>query len=172
MLGHTQDGPVEEDILPPRQFGMEACSNFEQTGDTALDPDAARARRSGSAEHLQQRALTRTIFTDDTEDFALGDIEADILQCEDIVTRTFFGSVVHLSHLEQWILLALDTVPPSIQVIFQGACANKAKAILLADIFDVDDGSHNHYTVSMKVFSTRLNTTIPNTRINAMTPKL
>ena len=37
-LVHPEDGPVEKNIVPPAEFRIKPGADFEQTGNTALDP--------------------------------------------------------------------------------------------------------------------------------------
>ncbi len=41
VLGHAQNGTVEEDVFAPGKFGVEAGADFQQAGDAPFDPDLA-----------------------------------------------------------------------------------------------------------------------------------
>src|SRR3982751_3104563 len=79
-LGHTEYGAVQEDILSSGEFGMEARSDFQQAGNPPLQSNPARCRLGDAAQNLEERALTRAILPNNTDDFAPLDVEANVFQ--------------------------------------------------------------------------------------------
>ncbi len=98
------------------------------------------------AEELQKGALAGTVLTDDTDDIALLDLERNVLQSPDIVTVALGRAVVDLANLEIGVFFAEDGgLPPTVEVVLQGAGADEAEAVLLADIFKNYSGIHILY---------------------------
>ena len=88
-------------------------------------------------EELQQGALASTVLADDADDVALLDLERDVLQGPDIVAMALGASVVHLANLQVGVLAAHNGgLPPAIEVVLEGSGADKAEAVLLADIVE------------------------------------
>ncbi len=82
---HPQNGAVEVDILPPGQFGVEAGAHFEQTGDAAMEFDAAISGVGDAGEDFEEGTLACPIATNDAHYFAALDFKGDVLQCPDDV---------------------------------------------------------------------------------------
>ena len=61
----TQDGPVHENILPPRELGIEAATQFQERRDFAAHQAVAARLPHDSSQNLQQRALARAVLPDD-----------------------------------------------------------------------------------------------------------
>ena len=59
---------------------MEAGADFQQTGHAAVEHHAAVGGLGDAAENFQQRAFARPVAADDAHDFAVLDIERDIVE--------------------------------------------------------------------------------------------
>src|ERR1700756_2476882 len=77
---HAEDRAVQEDVFATGQFGMKSGANLEQAGHTASKRHPPSRWFGDAAEDLEQRAFARAVATDDAQDFALLDLEADILE--------------------------------------------------------------------------------------------
>src|SRR5260370_4481844 len=73
-----QQSAVEEDILPSSQIRMKSGPHFQERPYASADDRGAVGRTHDAGQNFQQRALARTITTDDSEDLALLDVEADV----------------------------------------------------------------------------------------------
>jgi hypothetical protein len=49
------------------------------------------------------------------------------------------GAMVGLADLEQGVRLALELGDPAVDVFTQGGAADEAEAVILAEVFDLDD---------------------------------
>ena len=92
-LSHAEDGAVEENVLPPRQFWVETCADLEQAGDASAQFNPPLGRLGDSAEDLEQRAFASAIAADHAENFPLLDIEANVFE------RPEFLDLISLYHL-------------------------------------------------------------------------
>lgn len=98
------------------------------------------------AEELQQGTLAGTVLADNADDVALFDLERDVLQGPDIVAVALGRAVVDLANLKIGVFFAEDAgLEPAVQVVLQGAGADEAEAVLLADIFKNYCGIHILY---------------------------
>src|SRR4029077_16119397 len=77
---HSQDAAVEVDVLTPRQIGMKSGRHFDQRAETSIDPHEARVRTNDARHDLEERAFTRTVGTDDADDFPTLELKAHVLQ--------------------------------------------------------------------------------------------
>ena len=101
---------------------MEAGTDLQQRGDTALIGDAAGGGGGDTAEEFQQGALTSTVLADDADNVALLDREIDVFQRPDIVAMASVGTVVGLANLQVGIFLAEHVHgPPAVEVVADGA---------------------------------------------------
>ena len=87
QVPHAEDGAVEEDVVAASEFRVEAGAGFEERGDAALDLDPVGGRRDDAGEDLEQRGFSRPVAADDPEDFALFDLEVDVLERPGVVGR-------------------------------------------------------------------------------------
>src|SRR5690606_28995133 len=67
LLRHSENGTVEEDILPARKLCMEAGPNLKHCRDLAVVGDRALVRPIDVRQALQQSGLARPIASDQTE---------------------------------------------------------------------------------------------------------
>jgi len=89
------------------------------------------------AEQLEQSAFACAIFADDAHDIALLDTEGDVFEGPDVVALGALGAVIDLADLEVGVFFAKDGgLPPAVDVVLEGACADKAETILLAYIVE------------------------------------
>jgi hypothetical protein len=68
-----------------RKLHVEPGADFEQRTDPAAQDDLATCWRGNSRQDLEQGALAGAIATDQTEGIALCDLEADVVQCEELM---------------------------------------------------------------------------------------
>src|SRR5690606_35379345 len=61
---HSQHSAAQENILAPRQLGMEAGANLQQTADPAAQTGLPTAGFGDAAQDLQQRRLARPVAAD------------------------------------------------------------------------------------------------------------
>src|SRR5258706_8190616 len=86
-LSHAKNRSVEIDILPTRQFFVESGSHFQQGRNAPLNLDIPFSRVRNLRQDLEQRALSRSVFPNDADNFSLVDVERHILQCPDRIRR-------------------------------------------------------------------------------------
>src|ERR1700722_4321017 len=92
-LAHPQDGAVEEDILPPRQFRVKTGAHFQQTGHSRSHHHTSFGGFSDSRDDLQQSAFARAIAPENSDNVALGNIETYVFQRPEMLL-SFFRTVV------------------------------------------------------------------------------
>src|SRR5262249_50625415 len=85
---HAEDRAVEEDVLAPRELGMESGSDLEQAADASPDHRATLRRRRDPRQDLQQRRLAGAVPTDDAEHLALVELERHVLERPDVLALT------------------------------------------------------------------------------------
>ena len=86
--GHAEYCPVQEHILPACQFRMKAGSNFQQARDPPRDGNPSRRRIGNAAQDLEQGRLACAVTSDYSDSLARFDIEGDVFQCPELLTRT------------------------------------------------------------------------------------
>src|SRR5262249_57381058 len=84
---HAENGAVQEDVLPSREFRTETSTDIEEGTDATPRAGDSFGRARDSAQHLEQRRLARAVVTDDSERLALLDAEADITECPQLLSR-------------------------------------------------------------------------------------
>ena len=139
-LLHAEDGAVEIDVLAPGELGMEAGADLQQAADAALDLDLAAGGGGDARQDFEQGALAGAVAADDAKDLALADLEADVAQGPQLAADAV--AVVGLADLEQGVGPAAGLGPPAVEVLAQGAAADEAEAVVLAEVFDLDDDGH------------------------------
>ena len=82
---HSEDRPVEEDVLAPGELRVEARAHLEQAADAATDDRTPRRRCRDARQHLEQRRLAGPVPSDDSEDLALVDVEAHVPESPDLL---------------------------------------------------------------------------------------
>src|SRR5262249_17812568 len=78
---------VQENIVAAGKFGMETGSDFDQGHQPAGDGDFAAVGRSDAGEQLDQGGFAGAIRTDNTQNLATPNVEADVLQCPEAFCR-------------------------------------------------------------------------------------
>src|SRR6202000_476444 len=68
--GHSQNGAVQEDILPPGQLLMKAGAHLKQATHSAVQANSHLGRNRNAAQQLEHGALTGAVPADDADDFA------------------------------------------------------------------------------------------------------
>src|ERR1035437_253204 len=63
---------------------MESGADLQQAADSSPDVYVAIRRLGDAGQHLQQGAFARTVASDDTNDFALADIERNIIKSPNV----------------------------------------------------------------------------------------
>src|SRR5215469_8422662 len=74
-LAHAQDCAVNEDVLPPGEFGMEAGADFEEAADAAVNFRPASSGSGDAGKNFQESGFAGAIPADQTEDFTFADFE-------------------------------------------------------------------------------------------------
>jgi len=82
---HAQDGAVQVDVFPARQFGVKAGPDFEQRADAAVDVGYAFCRLGDARQDLEKCALAGSIAANNAYHFALLDLERDLPEGPDRV---------------------------------------------------------------------------------------
>ena len=80
VLSHAEDRAGQEDVLAPRQLGMEPGAYVEERTDASGYLRPALRRFRDPRQDLEDRRLTRTVDADHADRLALSDLERDILQ--------------------------------------------------------------------------------------------
>ena len=91
-------------------------------------------------EDFEQGTLAGAVATDDAEDLALADLEADVAQGPQLAADAV--TVVGVADLEQGVRPAAGLGPSAVEVLAQGAAADQAEAVVFAEVFDLDDDGH------------------------------
>src|ERR1051325_1278038 len=132
---HAEDGAVEENIFAAGQLGVEAGPDLEQAGDAPVPGHAALGRLGDLREDFQKRGLARAIAADDADDFALLHVEGNVAERPEILDRWELTD-------GSWALAEEITNLAGQHVAQRGvalALRLMAQAILLAQVFDLDD---------------------------------
>ena len=77
-LGHAHDGTVHIDVLATGHLWMETGANLQKGSDTSAGADGSDRRSGDFREELQQGALPRTVFANDTHHVTLFYLEVYI----------------------------------------------------------------------------------------------
>ena len=157
MLGHAHDAAVHVDVLTGGKLGMETSTDLQQTGDAPFIADGACAGGGDVAEQFQQGALSGSILADDAYYITLLHGEVDVAQRPDIFTITLGGAVIDITNLQVWVFLAQYTcLPPTIQVVAEGASAYTTEAVLFADVLKNYSLAHNFSTLTITLTLTEI----------------
>src|SRR5262249_17147782 len=79
-LAHAHDRPVEINVLPSREVGMEARSHLDQGADAAADGKRSVCRGRDAGEDLENRALAGAVRPDQSDGLAPPDLEAHVTE--------------------------------------------------------------------------------------------
>ena len=90
---HPENRPVEEDVLPACQLGMEAGAHLEQAGRAAADPQPALGGLGDAADDLEQGGLAGAVASDQAHDFALPDLRGHVAQRPEFLERRLAGAM-------------------------------------------------------------------------------
>ena len=63
-LRQAEHDAVDEDVLAPRDLGMEAGAELDERGDPSLDADRAARRLRNAGDELERRTLARSVAAD------------------------------------------------------------------------------------------------------------
>ena len=122
---------------------MEARADLQEAGDPSPSADSAHRWARDLAQQLQQGALAGTVLADDAHHVALLDTEVDIAERPDLVGVGLLGAVVDCTDLQVGVLLAEDSgVPPTVEVVAEGACGHEAQAVLFAYVVEFECCCH------------------------------
>ena len=77
---HAKDSTIKENIFSSGQFGMKACTDFQQAGHTSAQGNFACAGLGDAGKKLEQGGFTRTVAADNTDSIPRHDVEANILE--------------------------------------------------------------------------------------------
>ena len=78
---HSQNRTAQKYILASGEFGVKTGADFQQTSDAAVQLNSAGGGFGDSGNDLEQRRLSGAVSTDNTQNLAVFDFKADILQC-------------------------------------------------------------------------------------------
>jgi hypothetical protein len=82
---------------------MEAGADFEQGADTAVGTDGTGGGACDAGEELEEGGFTGTVLADDADDVALLDLEVDVAEGPDVITRSTSGTIINLSYFQIWV---------------------------------------------------------------------
>src|SRR5690606_21963232 len=77
---HAENRAVEKNVFSPCQLGMKTSPHFEQRTHATVHNPLPRRRCGDSAGYLEHRRFTRPASPDDSDRFALFDLETDIFE--------------------------------------------------------------------------------------------
>ena len=80
LAPHPEEGPVEIDVLPPGELGMESRPHLEQAAHPPPELDAARGRGGDPVDDLEQGALAGTVSADDAHHLAPAHVKGHAVQ--------------------------------------------------------------------------------------------
>ncbi len=138
---HAEDRAVEVDVLPAGKLGVEAGADFQQAADAAVEFDVAGRGLGDAGKDLEQRALARAVSADDADDFALFDLEADVLQGPEAVVVGEALAVAQSLHRPPY--EAAEGVAQGL--VLEHAPRSGTDAVLLADALDADGGVRHRF---------------------------
>jgi hypothetical protein len=82
---HSQDRPVEEHVLAPRQLRMESGADFQEARDPAAQFDPAFRWFADPRQQFQQRAFAGPVLPDDADDLPRLHVERDVPQRPEVL---------------------------------------------------------------------------------------
>ena len=80
VIAQPQDGGIQEDVLAPGEFGIEAAAQLQQGGHPSAGSHTACGGGQGPGDDLQERALARPVAPYDADTFASADGKVDMVQ--------------------------------------------------------------------------------------------
>src|SRR5262249_52701067 len=105
----SEQSPIQVHVLAPAVLGMEARTKFQQRRDTAADLNPAEVRPQNPGQHLEQRALARSVGPDNAEELASWHVEADIAERPQVLPLT--AAALSDDLLERLMATPVNTVP-------------------------------------------------------------
>src|SRR5262249_10465178 len=75
---HPQNSTVEIDVPSAGQLAMKTGSHFKQGTDAAMNLGPTLSRMGNAGEYLEERALSRPVLPDDTQNFSFSDFKGNI----------------------------------------------------------------------------------------------
>src|SRR5262245_11283937 len=166
-FGHSEDRPVQINILSSTQVRVKTSPNLQKRGDSATDSDLSTCGLGDATENLEQRAFTRPITADDADHFTWLYGKGNVFQ------RPEFGAIVRRVGRVADRVLAPKALKELPQLLPQRHGVELPEPVTLRDVFDFDDGTGHRdlkgrslqagvaYTVSTNVFSILLKTRTP-----------
>src|SRR5258708_3465779 len=139
-FSHSQNRAVQKNILAPGKFRVKSRSDLKQTSKPPPQDHLALSRTGDARKNFQQRALTRTIPSDDPNHVSLTDIDAHILQRPEGV-QLFFRNLPMIAPNErsQW---RTDYPLHNFAEIVRPLDALSAQLIFLRNISNFEDRFH------------------------------
>ena len=112
LLVQAEHRAIHEDVLAPRELGVEPGAQLQQRCDAPVQLHRPRRRRQRSANELQQRRLARAVPSDDAHRRARRYVEAHVPQRPEItieaapaapreLLQPIAGPLIHLVALAQ-----------------------------------------------------------------------
>ena len=109
LLGETEDGRIQVDIVPAGEFRIETDAQFEEGRDEAVHMDLAVVGTIDAGQDLEEGRLARAVSTDDTEELPLLHLEGDLVQgLEGLETGRMSLELAHENTAERGDLLVRD----------------------------------------------------------------
>src|SRR4051812_12073721 len=93
---------------------MKSGSHFEQAGNAATQSETPSSRVCDSAQDFQKSGFSRTIATDNADNLALLDFEANVPQCPELLGRTGTGTSHRSKPLHRLTNGAFEGVPQAV----------------------------------------------------------
>ena len=82
---------------------MKAGADFQQGTYTAVGTDGTCGGACDAGEEFEKCRLSGTVLADDAYHVALLDLEVDVAESPDIVTRAASGTIINLSYFQIWV---------------------------------------------------------------------
>lgn len=81
----SEDGGVQVDVVPAREFRVESRSELEERGDPATNGGGTGSGSQDAGENLEKCAFARSVLADDTKGLASMDIEGNVAECPEVL---------------------------------------------------------------------------------------
>ena len=86
-FGHTQNCPIEIDVLPTCHFTVETGSNLQHGGDPSDNLNFAFRRSGNTADNFQKRALTGSVASDNAQGFPFMNLQIDSVKSHKLLSN-------------------------------------------------------------------------------------
>src|ERR1700731_3446410 len=156
---HAEDRAVQENVFSTSQFGMKSGANLEQSGHTASKRHPPSRRFGDAAQDLEQRAFACAVATDNAEDLASLDLEADILERPEFLDLVALNDLSAANNVDSFTGNVADLTPDDVAQsrIVRAALAARLMAhqVFFGQVFDGNDCVGHRYCGSRAFKSDR-----------------